>query len=72
MLSEISALNDVTDAVQQVLSVTRSMPPHVRPWLRGVEAEAEHIKVEVATVSRRAANGFRSWLDSGLSESEEA
>jgi hypothetical protein len=72
MLAEIESLEDIVDAARQVLELTQALPPHVRPWLRGVEAEAERIKYDIDRINRRAAAGYLSWIDRGIREAEEA
>src|SRR5687768_11573782 len=51
MSTEQSRLADVTAAAREVLLLVNATPPHVRQWLRGIEAEAEHITVEVTVAS---------------------
>jgi hypothetical protein len=67
---EQEQLQNVTAAAKQVLFLINRAPPHVRPWLRGIEAEAEHITVEVASTSERASRRFMSWLFAGLPDEE--
>ena len=62
---------DVLAASRRVLAFVRAAPPHVRPWLRGIEAEAEHIGLEVSSANRRASARFLNWLLAGLPEDAE-
>jgi hypothetical protein len=59
---------DVIAAAQEILSLVHSFPPHVRPWLREIEAAAEHIHLEVVAVDKRASARFLTWLLAGLSD----
>jgi hypothetical protein len=71
MPAEQTRLLDVTDATRQILLLINRSPPHVRPWLRGIEAEAEHIAAEVKSAEDRASRLFLSWLMAGIEQSEE-
>jgi hypothetical protein len=71
MLAEQSRLTDITSAARQILLLVNACPPHVRPWLRGIEAEAEHIATEVHAASERASRRFVTWLMAGLDDDEE-
>ncbi len=61
MLACDAQLRDVIGAAEDVLQTLRAAPPHVRPWLRGMEAEAERVAIEVSALRNRAANKFLSW-----------
>lgn len=61
-------VRDVLAAAREVLALIHSCPPHVRPWLREIEAAAEHVHLEVATANKRASARFLTWLLAGLAE----
>ncbi len=65
------SLADVVAATRQVMLVVCTAPPHVRPWLRGVEAEAQHVRLEVESAHRRASARFLTWLFAGLADDGE-
>jgi hypothetical protein len=58
-------LVDVVGAAEEILSRVSAAPPHIRPWLRGLEAEAEHVIIEVDAVRNRATSRFLSWTLAG-------
>ncbi len=59
-------LRDVIGAAEDVIRTLQAAPPHVRPWLRGIEAEAERVALEAAAVRNRAARRFLSWTLLGM------
>lgn len=59
-------LGDVIAAAESILEQVHSCPPHVRPWLRGVEAEAERVCVEADGIRRRATSRLVAWVQQGL------
>lgn len=68
MIQPRLAVDDVLTTTHGVLQLIQQSPPHVRPWLRGIEAETEHIQIELAAADRRAQRRFSSWLASGAEE----
>ena len=64
-MTEDTELADVTAAAQEVLRRVNTSPTHVRPWLRGIEAEAERIVIEIDGVRNRAARRFLTWALGG-------
>ena len=64
-------VSDIVAASRRVISFVQSSPPHVRPWLRGVAAEAEHIRLDVEAANRRASGRFATWLFAGLDDAGE-
>ncbi len=65
------SLADVVSATRQIMVLVRTAPPHVRPWLRGVEAEAQHVRLEVESAHRKASARFLTWLFAGLADDGE-
>lgn len=64
-MTEDLELADVTVTAKEIVRRVAASPPHVRPWLRGIEAEAERIIIEVDGVRNRAARRFLTWALGG-------
>ena len=70
MSVEDSSLGDVIDEAQDIIRKVEALPTHVRPWFRGIEAEAERVWLEVDVVRNRSASRFLTWTIRGLSSEE--
>ncbi len=65
--AEDSRFKDVTDQAESILRDVRAQPAHVRPWLRGIECEAERVYLEIRQLQERTATAFIACL---LSDAE--
>ena len=53
---------DIIAGASHILREIQRQPLHVRPWLRGIEAEAERVCFEVSAAGNDAAGRFLRWL----------
>ena len=70
MFSEDACLRDVVEETQAIIQRIESLPAHVRPWLRGLEAEAERVWLEVDAIRHRSASKFLTWALAGAEGKE--
>ena len=69
MTTEDQMLADVVDGAKSILRAVFAQPSHIRPWLRGIQAEAERVVVDVSRIRGRASSRFVSWaLEGALTE----
>ena len=64
-MTEDIELADVTATAQEIMRRVAASPTHVRPWLRGIEAETERIVIEIDGVRNRASRRFLTWALGG-------